>query len=457
MRRTTIVMIVWAMLASVAASAADVENLEVLYPVPYALFQRDTPTAGTLRIRGRYPIDIRPGQIEARFCGRAWQVLDPNPKDGVFAGSLRESLGQGDVEVRATAAGLAATVACVGIGDLFVVTGQSNADGRGARHVALDPQNLYLGVKFRRNAWSPGGDPSANDTDDGSPWPRVLNELIPEQRVPIGYVQAAVGSTVVKQWRKGGNMYGRMLQMVEAATGGAMKVAAVLYYQGENDITHHHRLSVLGNFPAYHENLLAVVTDLHQDLNCPVLVGQITNLLSDRNRNDNVRRAQQLVWAESPHARPGAVVYDIFPTDGVHYRDDANMQAFAGRWTHAIRASVYGAAGSENPKFQRAVAVDATTVRITFDRNLKIETWDGKRGAKAFGFRFDGGEAALTDQDVISTAVSGPHVTVTLGRPLPPAARLFYGSGADGQGKATLRDAATGLPVRMIFDAPLHR
>ncbi|NLX95198.1 MAG: sialate O-acetylesterase [Rhodopirellula sp.] len=456
MRHITIMMVVSTMLASIEARAAGAENLEVLYPVPYVLIQRDTPMAGTLRIRGRYPTDVNAGRIEARFCGRAWQVLDPNPKDGVFAGSLRESPGQGDLEVRATAAALTATVACVGVGDLFVVTGQSNADGRGRKHVALDSKNAYLGVKFRHNTWSPGGDPSANDTDDGSPWPRVLNELISEQGVPIGYIQAAVGSTVVRQWRKGGSMFGRMLQIVKAATDGTMNVKAVLYYQGENDITHHNTLSVLGDFTAYHENLLAAVADFHQDLNCPVLVGQITNLLADRNRNDNVRRAQQRVWTEGPHARPGAVVYDIFPTDGVHYRDDANMQAFAGRWTHAIRASVYGVAESENPKLQRAVAVDATMVVITFDRNLKIETWDGKPGTKAFGFSFQDGEVALIDQDVVSTAVSGPQVTVTLGRPLPPGARLFYGSGADGQGKATLRDATTGLPVQMIFDAPLR-
>ncbi|NUQ62823.1 MAG: hypothetical protein HUU20_10060 [Pirellulales bacterium] len=223
-----------------------------------------------------------------------------------------------------------------------------------------------------------------------------------------------------------------------------------------NDITHHNTLSTLGDFAAYHENLLAAVGDFHEDLHCPVLVGQITNLPSDRNRNDNVRRAQQLAWTESPYARPGAVVYDIFPTDGVHYRDEANMRAFAERWAHAIRASVCGAAASENPKLERAAAVDATTVRLTFDRNLKIETWDGKPGAKALGFSFRDGGVALTDADVVSTLVSGPQVTVTLRTPLPAAARLFYGSGADGQGKATLRDAATGLPVRMIFAEPLR-
>jgi hypothetical protein len=456
MRITTITMIVSTVLVPSTGTAAENKDLKVLYPVPYVLFQRDTPATGTLRIRGRYPADARPGPIEVRFCGRAWRVLDPTPKDGVFAGSVRETLGQGDLEVRAAAANLRTRVACVSIGDLYVVAGQSNADGRGTAHVALNLKNPYLGVKYRRNAWSPGDDPSANDTNDGSPWPSVLNELIPEQKVAIGYIQAAVGSTVVKQWHRGGNLYSRMLGIVKAATDGAMKVKAVLYYQGENDITHYNNLSVLGDFTAYRENLLAAVTDFHEDLDCPVLVGQITNLLSDRQRNDNIRRAQQIVWSENPHARPGAVVYDIFPTDGCHFRDEANMRAFAQRWTQAIRASVYGMAESANPRLQRAVALDATTVRIAFDRIIKIATWQGKSETKAFGFSFRDGAVVLGDADVTTTAVSGPQVTVTLGKPLSPAAQLFYGSGADGQGKATLRDVITGLPVLMIFGAPLR-
>ena len=147
----------------------------------------------------------------------------------------------------------------------------------------------------------------------------------------MGFIAAAVGSTVVKEWRKGGRLYERMLKIVAAATDGSNRVKAVLYYQGENDITHYHPLSALGDYRAYKSDLKAAIRDFHDDLGVPVLVGQITNLLSDRMKNDNIRKAQQELWSELPFALPGAVTYDIRPSDGVHYRDEANLRAFAGR------------------------------------------------------------------------------------------------------------------------------
>ena len=133
------------------------------------------------------------------------------------------------------------------------------------------------------------------------------------------------------------------------------------------------------------------------------------------------------------------------------------MRAFARRWTQAIRAALYGSAESANPKLLRVETVDATTLRLTFDRKLKIEAWDGKPGAKALGFSFRDGGATLTDADITATAVNGAEVTVALAKPISPAALLYYGSGADGQGKPTLRDATTGLPVLMIFGAPVEK
>ncbi|MDD4870250.1 MAG: sialate O-acetylesterase [Kiritimatiellae bacterium] len=435
---------------------AKSDQIEILYPVQYVVFQRETPSDGIIRIRGRYPKDGKVEKIEARFCGREWKVLDPNPKDGTFAGSIHEKVGQGKLEVRTTGgAGLTAMVTCIGIGDLFVITGQSNADGRGDAHIAMEQQNPFIGTKYRKNIWSKGDDPSANDGDHGSPWPMVLNELIPDQKVPISYIQAAVGSTVVKQWCKGGSMYTRMLGIVKAATDEGMKVRAVLYYQGENDITHYNKLSVLGNYDEYVQNLMNAATAFYNDFQCPMLIGQITNLGSERNRNDNIRRGQQYVWANHPHVLPGAIAYDILPTDGVHYRDEVNMRAFARRWTMAILASVYGQKDFANPKLDRAELIDTNTVQLVFDRNLKIEAWNGKAGDKAFGFSFKDDTITLTDQDVVSTVISGKEVTMKLGKPVKSGVFMSYGSGKDGQGQPILRDITTSQPVCMVFKVPL--
>ncbi len=52
-------------------------------------------------------------------------------------------------------------------------------------------------------------------------------------------------------------MYERMRSIVSAATDGSMRIKAVLYYQGENDITHYHSLSAPGDYRRYKGDLAA--------------------------------------------------------------------------------------------------------------------------------------------------------------------------------------------------------
>jgi hypothetical protein len=423
-------------------------EMKIDYPAPWVLCQRDRDDSGEIPIRGRFEGLEDAGRIEARFAGGEWTVVDATPQKGTFRGRLRVRVGEGRLEVRASAApALSAAVEPVAVGDLFLITGQSNADGRGDAHITLRPDNPCLGAKYRGGAWSRGDDPSDHNGKHGSPWPIVLNALIPEQEIPIGFIQAAVGSTVVKQWRKGGSMYARMLKLVAAATDGTMAVKAVCYYQGENDITHYNKLSVLGDYAAYKENLLAAATDFHNEFGVPFIVGQLTNLGDERERNDNVRRAHQEVWLEHPHACRGAITYDILPSDGVHYRTEPNMRAFARRWTLAIRAAVYGAKNCAPPALQRAERLGGTSIRLVFDRALKIEKWDGTPGEKALGFRFRDGESVIQDAGVASTVVDGSQVVVRLRRLLSAAALLDYGSGRDGQNQPVLRDVQNGLPA----------
>lgn len=450
--------------------AAGTSELNIAFPRAYTLIQRDTATGGVVKIRGNFPADKHPERIEARLDGKAWQVVDARPGRGEFAGTISVPVGQGLLEVRAIGcAGLAANVACVGVGDLFLIAGQSNADGRGRECVRLDPSNPYLGVKYLHDAWSPGDDPSANDTtpvsattvaavnESGSPWPIALNRLIPDQKVPMGFIAAAVGSTVVKQWRRPGQLYMRALAMAKAATDGSLRIRAVLYYQGENDITHHNKLSVLGDYTEYKTNLMAAIGDFWDDYKVPVLVGQITNLLQDRAKNDNVRRAQQEVWKEHPHALPGAVTYDIYPTDGVHFRAAANIKAFSDRWSAAILRGVYGRHEMAGPELMSVRREGKNKLVFVYNQPMALTSWDGRTGTKADGFRFMEGDRLLDDVQVVSTKIDGKEALVELNRDLPADLRLAYGSGADGQGQITLRSAITGLPVPMIFGLPLAK
>jgi Carbohydrate esterase, sialic acid-specific acetylesterase len=444
------------MATSLAAAPSDAA-IVVDYPQPYVLYQRDAADTGEVRIRGTLSGITEPCRVEARFNGGPWQTLDAATEEGRFTGTIAGHTGQGKLEVRSASHPDSVTVVePVAVGDLFLVTGQSNADGRGSVNVTLADANPFVGVKYQGETWSRGGDPSDDSGKYASPWPIVLNTLIPEQKIPMGFVQTAVGSTVVRQWRKEGQLYERAMSLLHKATDGGMAVKAVLYYQGENDITHHNHLSVLGDYEQYKTHLTAMVADFHTDLKAPVLVGQITNLAPDRNRNDGIRRAQQEIWSESPHARPGAVTYDILPTDGVHYRDPVNMRAFAERWTYAIRNALYAQSPKRPPQLIAVKRTSDTDLQLTYDRVLSVSDWQGKPSARPAGFRVVTGDVSLGDTDINSASVQGKTVLLRFHLPVPDAARFFYGSGDDAQNKPVLRDPKTGQPVPLRFDVPIQ-
>jgi len=441
---------------------------ELAYPTAYTLFQRDSATAGVVRVRGRVPSGRWPKRIEARLNGGDWRRVEAQGSAEAFEGRVMFPVGQGFLDVRGVGGaghGLAARVACVGVGDVFVIAGQSNADGRGNQWARLDPANPYVGVKFRKGVWSEGSDPAANDGDtSGSPWPIVFNSVIQERKVPVGYINAAVGSTVVKQWRRGsgdpkkggaGSMYVGMRERIRAATDGSMKFRAVLYHQGENDLTRHNGLSVQGDYTAYKDNLMAMVSEYGDDFKVPVLVGQITNLGGDRQKNDAIRQAQQEVWDEHPHALPGAVTYDIRPTDGVHYRDETGMRVYAGRWSAAILSGVYGREERASPKWVSLRKTGGRRLTITCDQPLAMAAWDGRAGTNAEGFRLMDGGQVWTGAKSVSAALDGKELVLTFADEVPASLRVSYGSGADGQGKVILRSAATGLPVPLLFGRAL--
>ncbi len=463
MRQTPFALIgLFPMAAPLAAA-----DLLVEYPTPFTLVQRDTDKTGVITVKGKIPGGQRAEKVEARFNGGEWQEVKTLAAGTAFAGGITGQTGQGALEVRTVGgAESQGRVETVGVGDLFLIAGQSNADGRGAAMVEMNPENPYIGVKYNQGKWSKGGDPSSNEGPTASPWPIVLNSLIPDHKIPVGYITAAMGSTVARQWRRvegataknawgEGGMFARAVEIVTTATGGTMKIKAVLYHQGENDMTHHNKLNVKGDYAAYKEHLTAVVSDLWDAFHAPVLVGQITNLASadsKRKENDNIRRAQQEIWSEHAHAVQGAITYDIMPTDGVHYKTADNMRVYAGRWTAAIQRGVYGEKKMAYPSLQGVRKTGDKQFTLTYDQPLRIAAWDGKENAKAVGFSFVNGGELLTDAQVVSTTIEANDVRVELDRPVSSEWKINYGSGADGQGGATLRGKTTDLPVPMLFE-----
>ena len=133
-----------------------------------------------------------------------------------------------------------------GVGDLWVIAGQSNAAGYG-RGPVHDPPRLGLHILKNNETWDiadhPLNDPTGSkhpNTEIANPghspylsFARRLNDIL---GYPIGLIQTALGNTRLAEWNPVENpsapLYHNLLHCIRLAGG---RVRGLLWYQGESD------------------------------------------------------------------------------------------------------------------------------------------------------------------------------------------------------------------------------
>ena len=154
-----------------------------------------------------------------------------------------------------------ADVSPVGIGEVFVIGGQSYMAGCHAFTAAIDDSlGRVTATSPELGSWRIAHDPQpaiVQRIDDasmrllaewartldlrfprgesspfrGSVWPMTMNHLLPLLGVPIGLVHVALGATTIAQWQPGGVLYGNLRDAVRMAG----DHRAVLWGLGESD------------------------------------------------------------------------------------------------------------------------------------------------------------------------------------------------------------------------------
>ena len=158
--------------------------------------QRDARGYARIQVRGR--CSGFDGLLQVRWAHRPWRAVRAG-RGGWFAIDLPVSgPGQASLQVRSTSdPRLIVTRGHVGVGDVYVIAGQSNASGRGpylsvAEHPVLTA--CMFGNDDRWKALADPVDSSAGQVDPvsgdgaagGSVWPRVATELMATEDVPGG-------------------------------------------------------------------------------------------------------------------------------------------------------------------------------------------------------------------------------------------------------------------------------
>ena len=169
--------------------------------------------------------------------GINWTALRVAATDGRIQGQARIVAGgwyRLEVrQIRDDGTMTAATVEPVGVGEILLIAGQSYAEGANETPLHVeDSDGRVVAYDVKRGTWGVAHDPQPNAGPGGTIWPPLGNALLHLLRVPVGFVNVAVGGTSSRQWLPGTPLY-EQLDKAGLAVG---RFRAVLWQQGESDV-----------------------------------------------------------------------------------------------------------------------------------------------------------------------------------------------------------------------------
>jgi hypothetical protein len=311
-------------------------------PSTRAVFQRDATNRANVPLRGLYSGTAQ--RVEARAVRAGievspWQEVDGDLTGGTFAGFLNLPAGGWyDLEVRslngATVTGMS-LVQRVGVGDVFITAGQSNAANHGLPRQTADDRVSAL-IHWSSGAWRQGNDPQPIASgSDGSPWPALGNSLVAENDVPVGFISIANGGTSVVNWLPGDTLYSRLRDALKFV--GPHGARAVLWHQGESDAIDGTSTS------AYLSRLQTIISQSRLDAGWDVPWGvALASYHPDSTAAEQnaIVSAQQQVIAADPLVFEGPSTNNFhnlgYLRDNVHF-NGAGLHAHGALWSQAIQ------------------------------------------------------------------------------------------------------------------------
>ena len=319
-----------------AAEEAVTNQLQISLssPLDYQVVQRSSRAQGSLNVSGSILPESRSAlpldALEVRLSGMSsagnlpgeWQTLPFDARVAAFRGVIIVPAGGWyRLEVRALRDGepmITNSVDHVGIGDIFVIAGQSNSANYGEKK---ETTQTGMVAAFDGTNWQLARDPEpgAGGTK-GSFMPLFGDEMAGYFHVPVGIVATGVGSTSVRewlppgtristlppltrnvvtvgagQWEISGKIYDGFTARMKTFGPGGFR--AVLWHQGESDAGQADSSRTLPG-ELYRQYLEQLIRDsrLVVGWNAPWFVAQASYHNPGDMSSPEIRAAQKAVW-----------------------------------------------------------------------------------------------------------------------------------------------------------------
>ena len=275
-------------------------EMRVYSPRDYQVFQRQTRTQGGISIEG----DVKPGfdRFQVRITGSSvtgplpgtWADVPATRATHSFHGTIQTPAGGWyQVEFRALNNGrkvAAASLAHVGVGEVFVTCGQSNSTDCGPWRTRTQTGMVSA---FDGDGWRPGNDPMPGASDPyewGSPWPSFGDAMFARYHVPIAIAITGIGGAPVQTWSPGTAPFLWMMDRINELGPGGFR--GMLWHQGESNSK--------DTSDFYFNSLSATIAASHAAAGWyfPWFIAQTSYGNPKEASHPNPRAGQQRLWTE---------------------------------------------------------------------------------------------------------------------------------------------------------------
>jgi len=343
-------------------------ELTLSSPTDFQVIQRHTRTEGRVTIAGRMK-DAPGAKVEIRLVDRQgkgeWRAVDAGAQDAFEAFVTAPSGGWYRCEARLSQGGrmlVETSVAHVGVGEVFLVAGQSNSANYGEEKQV---SKSGLAASFDGNRWQVANDPQRGASGNGGSFmPPLGDALAAKFGVPIGFIPIGIGATSVREWLPTGVTFPSpptiMSRVVKRPDGaweckgsafdtlvsrqirfGPHGFRAVLWHQGESDANQKDPTRTLPG-SLYQEHLGRIIRDSRQAAgwDAPWFVAQVSYHVPGDEASADIREAQAALW-KTGLALPGpdsdALKGDLRERGGkgVHFSGNG-LRIHAASWAEKI-------------------------------------------------------------------------------------------------------------------------
>ncbi len=399
-------------------------NAQISIKIPFekSVFQRNNNNVGTISITGTLNHDA--DRVEGRLVPRIdnqgqtteWKVIDNNIDGQSFTGSIEGIGGWYRLELRSITNDLvvfSTVIERVGIGEIFIIAGQSNAQGDGSNPNAngsTDERVLaYQPNYFNHNTALIQNFPTfldidkftniAGNTNIGPTgytawcWGDLGDLLVKKLNVPIMFYNTALTGTSTENWLSSisgrdtyhirtGLKYEKFmpyhaLKRTLHSTINIYGVRSILWHQGESDA------AVNVNEQIYVNNLREIIQETRNNTGekIPWVISRVSK--ADGVTNSNIINAQNRIIASMEAIWPGPATDDIQPfrPDGVHFENTNTLKGLttlAESWNSSLTNQFFAQISPILPKGIAEIkynCLNATEVNFKFDKIYQSYRW----------------------------------------------------------------------------------